>query len=607
MAAEKIRWERLWDRVLDKTTPPFYRWFPGGQLNTCFNALDRHVIEGHGDQAAIIHDSPVTGSIVTLTYAELLDRVSRFAGALRSMGVERGDRVVLYLPMVPEAAVGMLACARIGAVHSVVFGGFAAKELATRIDDAKPKVILTATHGVEGARTVAYLPLVDAALSLAEHQPEHMVILHRENSEAEVLSGLTLDWEETEAMGEPTGCVSIEAADPLYILYTSGTTGKPKGVVRDNGGHAVALKWSMQNLYGVAPGEVFWAASDIGWVVGHSYIVYGPLLARSTSIMYEGKPTGTPDAGAYWRVVEQHKAAVMFAAPTARRALRREDPSADLMRRYDLSSLRTLFLAGERCDRDTLAWVSDSLGVPVIDHWWQTETGWPVACNPRGLEPLPIKPGSVAVAAPGFDIRVLDHKGQSVAPGTVGDLALRLPLPPGAITTVWNDQAGFSAAYLERFAGFYDTADAGFVDEDGYLFVMGRTDDIINVAGHRLSTGTIEEAISSHDDVAECAVIGVPDVIKGHVPMGFVVLRIDSERDRSTIKQEVAESVRVLVGPIAALRDVLIVERLPKTRSGKILRSTMRAVANGEAWAMPATIEDPGAIVEIEAHLAMGR
>ncbi len=595
-AALGIDWVRAPGQVLDRARPPFYRWFPDGVLNTCHNALDRHVAAGRGEHLALVHDSPVTGTVTTYTYARLLDEVARFAGALAGLGVRAGDRVVLYMPMVPEAVVAMLACARLGAVHSVVFGGFAPAELALRIDDAAPRVVLTASCGIEGSRVIAYKPLLDHALELAGHRPEHCVVLQRPQAEAELLAGRDLDWAALVDGAAPAGCVPVAATDPLYVLYTSGTTGKPKGIVRDNGGHAVALLWSMPNLFGMGPEDVWWAASDVGWVVGHSYIVYAPLLLGATTVMYEGKPVGTPDAGAFWRVVAEHGVTGMFTAPTAIRAIRKEDPDAALLRAVDTSRLRTLFLAGERLDPDTHAWATATLGVPVVDNWWQTETGWPIAANPRGLEPMPIKAGSPTVPVPGFDVRVLDERGQEVPAGTEGSICIRLPLPPGTLPTLWNDDDRYVASYLSAFEGHYLTGDGGSVDTDGYLFVMGRTDDVINVAGHRLSTGAMEAVLATHPAVAECAVIGVPDELKGQHPYGLVVLKAGSQADPGQLRAELVAMVRETIGPVAAFKDVDVVPALPKTRSGKILRRSLRAIAEGRDEAVPSTIEDPAVL-----------
>ena len=599
-AAEGIDWDKRWDSVLDNPDPMTYRWFTGGRLNTCYNALDRHVERGRGDQAAIIYDSAVTDSKRTITYSELLSEVANFAGVLAALGVGKGDRVIAYMPMIPEAIVAVLACARLGAVHSVVFGGFAANELATRIDDAKPKAIVSASCGIEPSRLVEYKPLLDEAIELSTHKPSHCVIFQRPQVAASMIAGRDIDWHEAVAKAEPHGCVSVAATDPLYLLYTSGTTGQPKGIVRDNGGHAVALHWSMKNIYGVDPGEVYWAASDIGWVVGHSYIIYGPLLHGNTTVLFEGKPVGTPDAGAFWRVVAEHNVATMFTAPTAFRAIKQQDPDGKLIQNYDLSNLRTLFLAGERCDPDTLHWAENKLGIPVIDHWWQTETGWSIAANCIGIERLPVKAGSVGPAAPGWDVRTLDANGNDVAPGEVGAIACRLPLPPGTLAGLWQAEDRFRDSYLATFPGYYETGDAGFVDEDGYIHVMSRTDDVINVAGHRLSTGAIEEVLAGHTDVAECAVIGAADKLKGQLPLGFLVLKAGVERNNGDIVGEAVSLVREHVGPVAAFKNAVVVPRLPKTRSGKILRGTMRKIADSESYNIPATIEDPVVLNEIQ-------
>ncbi|MFQ5775439.1 MAG: propionyl-CoA synthetase [Kiloniellaceae bacterium] len=598
-AAQEIDWERKWDRVLDDSRPPFYRWFAGGVLNTCHNALDRHVAGGRAEQTALIYDSPVTETIRRYTYAELRDAAARCAGALAAQGVGKGDRVIVYMPMVPEAAIAMLACARLGAVHSVVFGGFAANELAARIDDAKPKLIVSASCGIEVQRVIPYKPLLDAAIDLARSKPERCIIVQRPMAAAQMTAGRDLDWEEAMAAAAPHDCVPVAATDPLYILYTSGTTGQPKGIVRDNGGHAVALKWTMKNIYGVDPGEVYWAASDVGWVVGHSYIVYAPLFHGCTTVLYEGKPVGTPDPGAFWRVISQHGVAALFTAPTAFRAIRQQDPAGEHIGRYDLSGFRALFLAGERCDPDTLAWAREKLKVPVIDHWWQTETGWAIAANCLGIEHLPVKPGSPTRAAPGWDVRVLDPEGQEVAPGTIGAIVCKLPLPPGSLPTLWNAEQRYKEAYLDEFPGYYETGDAGYVDGDGYVHVMARTDDIINVAGHRLSTGAMEEVLAAHPEVAECAVIGVHDHLKGQLPVGFVVLNAGVDRAEAEIVEEVVRMVRERIGPVAAFKTAAVVKRLPKTRSGKILRGTMRAIADGEDYKVPATIDDPAILDEI--------
>jgi propionyl-CoA synthetase len=602
-AATAIDWVEPWQRVLDDSRAPFFRWFTGGRLNTCYNALDRHVEHGRAVQPALIYDSPVTDSVAAVTYQELLDAVATFAGALAAQGVVRGDRVVIYMPMVPEAVVAMLACARIGAVHSVVFGGFAANELASRIEDAKPKVIVSASCGIEPGRVVAYKPLLDAAIEMAEAKPERCIILQRPMLEAELDPGLDLDWVDAVSETEPAACVPVEATDPLYILYTSGTTGQPKGIVRDNGGHAVALRWTMKHVYDVDPGDVYWAASDIGWVVGHSYIVYAPLLHGCTTVLYEGKPVGTPDAGAFWRVIGQHGVSTLFTAPTAFRAIRQQDPEGTEIGRYDLSSLRTLFLAGERCDPETLRWAQEVLGVPVIDHWWQTETGWAISANCLGIERLPVKPGSPTRAAPGWDLRVVDPDGNELPREQVGALVVKLPMPPGSTPTLWNADDRFRETYLSAFPGYYQTADAGYIDEDDYVFVMARTDDIINVAGHRLSTGAMEEVLASHPDVAECAVIGAADELKGQTPVGFLVLKAGVERSHEEIVSEVVELVREGIGPVAAFKTATVVERLPKTRSGKILRGTMRRIADGEEYSVPATIDDPAILDEISGSL----
>jgi propionyl-CoA synthetase len=601
--AEDLYWEKRWDRVLDDSRPPFYRWFAGGVLNTCYNALDLHIERGRGKQPALIYDSPVTGTIRRFTYFELRDEVARFAGVLRGQGVEKGDRVIIYMPMIPEAVVAMLACARIGAIHSVVFGGFAPKELATRIDDARPKLILSASCGIEVSRVIPYKPLLDQAIAMAAHKPSRCLILQRPMEAASLQRGRDVEWGEAVAAAAPVECVPVAATDPLYILYTSGTTGIPKGVVRDNGGHAVALKWSMDAVYGMGAGETFWAASDIGWVVGHSYIVYAPLLRGCTTILYEGKPVGTPDPGAFWRVCAEHGVNALFTAPTAFRAIKKEDPEGAHMARHDLSRFRTLFLAGERCDPDTLIWARERLRVPVVDHWWQTETGWPMAANCVGLGMLPVKPGSPTKIVPGYDIRVLGEDNREVPPGQIGSIAVKLPMPPGSLPTLWNNDEGYERSYLTRHPGYYLTGDAGYKDEDDYIYIMSRVDDIINVAGHRLSTGAMEEVLASHPDVAECAVMGVVDEIKGEVPVGLVVTKAGVARGDADLCRELVELVREKIGPVAAFKTVGVVKRLPKTRSGKILRGTMKKIADGVEHAVPATIDDPVILDEISASL----
>jgi propionyl-CoA synthetase len=605
-AAAAIDWERRWDRVLDQSRPPFFRWFQGARLNTCWNAVDRHVAAGRGERIALIWDSPVTNQIKHFSYRELQGEVARLAGVLAGLSVVKGDRVLIYMPMVPEAAFAMLACARIGAIHSVVFGGFAAHELATRIDDARPRVILSASCGIEVSRIVPYKPLLDAAIAEARTKPEHCVILQRPMCRAEMSHRSDLDWRKLVDAARPSECVPVLATDPLYILYTSGTTGIPKGVVRDNGGHAVALHWSLRQIYGVQPDEVFWTASDVGWAVGHSYTVYAPLLLGCTSVMYEGKPVGTPDAGAFWRIIEEHQVRVFFTAPTAFRAVKREDPDGHLIGAHDLSHLRALFLAGERGDPPTVAWAEEHLRVPVIDHWWQTETGWPIGANCLGIERLLVKHGSCTRAVPGWDVRVLDAEGTAgeLAAGEIGALAVKLPLPPGALPTLWQADDRFVDSYMTAFPGFYQTADAGFIDDDGYIHVMTRTDDIINVAGHRLSTGGIEEVLAAHPDVAECAVIGVADALKGQVPLGLLVLKAGAERRPEEVEHEVVGLVRERIGPVASFKTAVVVAGLPKTRSGKILRGTMRKIADGENYSLPATIEDPAILTDIDRVLA---
>ncbi len=596
-AAEAVTWTREPERVLDDSNPPFYRWFPDGELNTCANALDRHVHAGRGEQPALIYDSPVTGSKRTYTYQELLDQTARFAGVLRALGVAKGDRVVIYMPMIPEAVIAMLACARLGAVHSVVFGGFAAHELAARVDDARPTVVVSASCGIEPTRTVEYKPMLDAALEMAEHPPRNCVIVQREGHHCELTPDRDLDWKDLTG-AEPVDPVPVAATDPLYVLYTSGTTGKPKGIVRDNGGHAVALLWSMRNIYDIAPGEVFWAASDVGWVVGHSYIVYGPLMLGATTMLYEGKPIGTPDPGAFWRVVSEHGVKALFSAPTALRAIRKEDPDGTHIGRYDLSAMKYLFQAGERLDPDTYAWASEKLGVPVVDHWWQTETGWAIAANPMGVEAMPIKAGSPTVPMPGYDVRILHVDGTACEPGEEGAICIRLPLPPGTLPTLWGDDDRYEASYLCEHPGFYLTGDGGYLDEDGYLFVMGRIDDVINVAGHRLSTGSIEAVLAGHPAVAECAVIGVADEIKGQVPRGLVVLT--SGASEAGLAEELVKLVRDEIGAVACFKQVDVVSALPKTRSGKILRKTLRGIAHGKDEPVPSTIEDPAVLDKLK-------
>jgi propionyl-CoA synthetase len=602
-AAAEIDWDDPWERVLDESRAPFYRWFVGGRLNSCHNALDRHIERGRADQLALIYDSPVTGATVFFTYRELRDAVARFAGALVAEGVGHGDRVIVYMPMVPESVIAMLACARIGAVHSVVFGGFAAHELASRIEDAKPKVIVSASCGIEPTGVVPYKPLLDAAIAMVESKPERCIILQRSMLEGELDPERDLDWEEAISRAEPAACLSVDATDPLYILYTSGTTGQPKGIVRDNGGHAVALAWTMKQIYDVEPGEVYWAASDVGWVVGHSYIVYAPLFHGCTTVLYEGKPVGTPDAGAFWRVISEHGVSTLFTAPTAFRAIRQQDPGGDHIGRYQLSGFRALFLAGERCDPETLGWAQEKLGVPVIDHWWQTETGWPIAANCLGIERLPVVPGSPTRAVPGWDVRVVDSGGEELPSGEIGALVVKLPMPPGSSPTLWNADERFREVYLSAFPGYYQTADAGYLDEHGYLFVMSRTDDIINVAGHRLSTGAIEEVLASHPAVAETAVIGVADELKGQLPVGFLVLKSGVETAHTEIVAEVVKLVRERIGPVVAFKAAVVVERLPKTRSGKILRGTMRRIADGDEYSTPPTIDDPATLGEMEEAL----
>jgi len=602
-AASELDWTKSWDTVFDASAGVYGRWFAGAECNTCHNAVDRHVANGRADQPAIIYDSPITGAKRTFSYADLKIEVESLAAVLRDRGVEKGDRVLIYMPMIPQAAFAMLAVARLGAVHSVVFGGFAANELKTRIDDCAPKAVISASCGIEPGRVIAYKPLLDEAIDLAANKPETCIILQREQKTCDLIEGRDVDYASAcdahKSAGTEVPCVAVAATDPLYILYTSGTTGQPKGVVRDNGGHMVALNWSMLAIYGVEPGEVFWAASDVGWVVGHSYIVYAPLLKGCTTILFEGKPVGTPDAGTFWRVIEEHKVVAFFTAPTAIRAVKKEDPEGDFLARHDLSGLRTLFLAGERADPDTILWAREKLDVPVIDHWWQTETGWTIAGNPVGLGALEVKLGSPTVAMPGYDIQVLDDAGHPVEAGTLGNIVVKLPLPPGNLPTLWNAVERFHDSYLNEFPGYYKTSDAGIMDEDGYLFVMARTDDIINVAGHRLSTGGMEEVIAGHSAVAECAVIGVADKLKGQMPVGFMILKSGVDRSEAEIESEVVKLVREKIGPVAAFKTAVTVQRLPKTRSGKILRGTMQKIVDGEAWMMPATIEDPRVLDEI--------
>lgn len=602
-AAEGIDWVEKPSKALFDANPPLYEWFADGMLNGCWNAVDRHVEAGHGDRTAIIYDSPVTHTKRTISYAELQTRVASLAGALKAQGIEKGDRVIIYMPMVPEALEAMLACARLGAIHSVVFGGFAAHELAVRIDDAQPKAIIAASCGIEPGRIVHYKPLLDGALEQATHQPDFCVIFQREEEVAHLEEGRDLDWHEFQYGVEPADCLPVEGNHPAYILYTSGTTGQPKGVVRATAGHLVALNWTMKNIYSVEPGDVFWAASDVGWVVGHSYICYAPLVYGATTVVYEGKPVGTPDAGAFWRMIQEYKIRSLFTAPTAFRAIKRDDPTGALVDDYDISSLDSLFLAGERADPDTIQWAERTLGVPVIDHWWQTETGWAIAANPMGIETLPIKLGSPSVPMPGYDVRVLDEGGHEVPAGTLGAITVKLPLPPGTLPTLWNAEGRFRTSYLDRFPGYYETGDAGYIDEDGYLYIMARTDDVINVAGHRLSTGAMEEVLAAHPDVAECAVIGVADELKGQLPFGFLCMNAGADRDEGEVVAEAVKLVRQEIGPVAAFKHAVVVDRLPKTRSGKILRATMAKIADGETFKMPATIDDPAILDEIEVAL----
>ena len=599
-AAESCFWYKKWDKVLDDSNKPFYRWFVGGETNTCYNALDFHIENGRGDQIALIYDSPVTDTIKKYTYTELRDEVAKFAGVLAAQGVVKGDRVLIYMPMIAEAAIAMLACARIGAVHSVVFGGFAAKELATRINDAKPKVIVTASCGIEVKRVIKYKPLLDEAINLSSSKPEKCVIYQRPMETASMIEGRDVDWADAMSNAAPADCVPVAATDPLYILYTSGTTGEPKGVVRDNGGHMVALKWTMKNIYDVDTGDVYWAASDVGWVVGHSYIVYGPLFRGCTTILFEGKPIGTPDAGVFWRIISEHGVKSLFTAPTAFRAIKREDPKGEFIKKYDLSNFKYLFLAGERSDPDTIQWSENNLKIPVIDHWWQTETGWAICANCMGLHFFPVKYGSPTKAVPGWDVQVVDPENNQVKPGEIGALVVKLPLPPGTLPTLWQNDKRYVESYLEEFPGYYKTADAGYIDTEGYVYVMSRTDDIINVAGHRLSTGAMEEVLSDHPDVAECAVLGVADNLKGQIPVGFLVLNAGVDRDNAEIVKEVVSMVRDRIGPVAAFKTATVVKRLPKTRSGKILRGTIQKIADNQEYKVPATIDDPSILGEME-------
>lgn len=604
-AAESIDWYKKWDNVLDRSNPPFYRWFSGAEMNTCYNAVDRHVENGRGDQTAIIYDSPVTDTIRKISYTELRDQVATFAGALKAQGAEKGDTIIIYMPMIPEAVVSMLACARLGVIHSMVFGGFASNELAIRIDHAQPKMIICASGAIEGKKQLAYKPLVESAIEQSDHKPEKTIVFQREFLSADLTQDGDFDWQEIIKDAQPAECVPVAATDPLYILYTSGTTGMPKGVIRDNGGHAVALNWTMKNIYNVQPGDVYWAASDVGWVVGHSYIVYAPLLYGCTTIVYEGKPIGTPDAGAFWRVIEQHKVKVMFTAPTAFRAIKKEDPDGVLLKKYDLSNYEALFLAGERLDPDTYHWARKLLNVPVIDHWWQTETAWPIVANPMGIEQFPVKAGSPTKPVPGYDVKILDDECNELGPNQEGNIVVKLPLPPGTLVTLWRNDERFISSYMDAFPGYYETSDGGYIDEDGYVFVMGRIDDVINIAGHRLSTGAMEEVIATHVHVAECAVFGTDDSLKGQKPLGLVVLKAGVECDEEELKTELAKMVRSQIGPIACYRETAVVARLPKTRSGKILRGTMRSISTGQEYRMPSTIDDPTCLEEITEYLRL--
>ncbi len=602
-AAESIDWYKKWDVVLDSSNPPFYRWFQGGEMNTCYNAVDRHVEQGRGEQIAIIYDSPVTGTVRKISWAELQGQVAKLAGALKEQGAEKGDTIIVYMPMIPEGLVAMLACARLGVVHSVVFGGFAANELAIRIDHAQPKMIICASGAIEGKKQLAYKPLIEAAIEQSEHKPKKTIVFQRNFLRAELTQAGDLDWQEIVKDAESADCVPVAATDPLYILYTSGTTGMPKGVMRDNGGHAVALQWSMKHIYNMEQGDVFWAASDVGWVVGHSYIVYAPLLYGCTTVVYEGKPIGTPDAGAFWRVISEHKVKALFTAPTAFRAIKKEDPEGLELKKYDLSDYKTLFLAGERLDPDTYHWAKELLDVPVIDHWWQTETAWAIVANPMGIEQFVVKPGSATKAVPGYDVKILDSEGNELGPGEEGNIVIKLPLPPGTLATLWRNEERFVSSYMSRYPGYYETGDGGYIDEEGYVFVMGRIDDVINIAGHRLSTGSMEEIVASHSQVAECSVIGLDDSLKGQKPLGLVVLKSGADCEAESLNKELIQMVRNGIGPIACYRETVIVSRLPKTRSGKILRSTMRAIAAGKEYRMPSTIDDPTCLEEISSAL----
>ncbi len=602
-AAEQVSWYKKWDKVLDDSTPPYYRWFEGGQINACYNAIDRHVESGRGDQTAIIYDSPITGAKDKISYSGLLSRVSKFAGVLRDQGVEKGDRVIVYMPMVPEAVIAMLACARIGAIHSVVFGGFASSELAVRIDDAGAKAIVTASCGIEPSRVIEYMPLVNGAIELSKHKPASVIVLQRAQAQAQMQEGRDIDWRKAEDSAQAVDCVPMDATDPLYILYTSGTTGQPKGVVKDIGGSVVSLHWTMKNIYNVEPGDVYWAASDVGWVVGHSYIVYAPLFGGNTTIVFEGKPVGTPDPGTFWRIIEDYKVKVLFTAPTAFRAIKKEDPAGEYISKYDISSLDSLFLAGERLDPSTLQWASEKLGVPVIDHWWQTETGWSICSNCLGIEQLPVVEGSPTRPVPGYEMDVLNDNGESISAGEIGSLVVKLPLPPGTFLTLWNAKQRYFDSYLSRFPGYYESGDSGYIDENGYVFVMARTDDVINVAGHRLSTGGMEEVLAAHPDVAECAVIGVDDALKGQLPLGMVVLSSACDRAHEDVVAEVIQMVREKIGPVAAFKLAAVVDGLPKTRSGKVLRGTMKKIADNAEWTMPATVDDASVFEGIETTL----